>query len=442
MKQKKATWDDVLLRIQEELNDKHAFEAWFKPLEPVSFKSDKVRMRVPDEYFLKWFKRNYADILERTLAEFYGHSIKVEYEWKDTGVVPSPNTAKVPVRNGRLFGLLDLRFTFDTFVVGKSNEFAYAAANAVAESPGTRYNPLFIYGGVGLGKTHLLNAIGNKIISSRTNLRVCSITTDQFMNDFVRASVTNKILEFQNFYRNSFDVLLVDDIHYLEGKPGTQDQFFHIFNIFFNARKQIVLTSDKYPQNLSEVEERLKNRFEQGLIVDIKPPEYETKVAIIRKKALLENFYLNEELAHYIVQQVNADNVRKLEGALVRVLAYASMKGGDITKELVDEALSGFISQRRKLTEDDVINTVARHFNIRANEIKSKKRTKHIAFPRQIAMYLCREVLHSSFPDIGHRFGGKDHSTVIHSVNKIKELVKNDPDIRELIENLTKKLKG
>lgn len=440
----KLDWEFILGEVKKEINDEGLFVAWFKPIEVVSLKKDKLKLQVPDEFFMKWFKKNYLEYLEKIINTHY-NSIKIEIISKNSTKIEKTETlikkgVHKKVQESKLFGYLDPRFTFDTFVVGKSNEFAYAACNAVADEPGVRYNPLFIYGGVGLGKTHLLNASGNKLLKSGKHLRICCITAEQFINDFVKSSINNKLMDFQTFYRNSFDALLIDDIHYLEGKSGTQDQFFHIFNIFFNSKKQIILTSDKYPQNFSKMEERLKNRFEQGLIVDIKPPEYETKVAIIRKKALLENFELPESIAYYIVDRVQANNIRQLEGALVRVLAYSSITGKSIDEGLVDDALTGFVQKKRKITEEDILNTVSIHFNVKVSEIKSKRRKKHIIFPRQITMYLLREILGMSYMEIGSKFGGKDHTTVMHSVNKIKKLIKDEEHIQEVVDNIKRKL--
>lgn len=435
----KVLWESVLEDIKQELNDDGAFVAWFKPIEVLSLTKEKIKLLVPDEFFLKWFKKNYMEFLERAIHKI-NKNIKIEIVSGEGGNIKKISREEKKKEETLLFGYLDPRFTFDTFVVGKSNEFAYAACRAVCEEPGTRYNPLFIYGGVGLGKTHLLNATGHRILQSKKRLRTCCITAEQFINDFVRASLNNKIIEFQNFYRKSFDVLLVDDIHHLEGKSGSQDQFFHIFNIFFNTKKQIVLTSDKYPQNLSKMEERLKNRFEQGLVVDIKPPEFETRVAIVRKKALLDNVDISENVASYLVEKVNATNIRQLEGALVRVIAYASMSGRAIDTGLIDEALHGFIQEKKRITEDDILEAVSRHFNIKVAEIKSKKRKKHILFPRQISMFLFKELLGLSYPEIGWRFGGKDHTTVIHAVNKIKTMLQRDEHLRETIDSLKKML--
>lgn len=334
---------------------------------------------------------------------------------------------------------LNPEYTFETFVNGPSNQFAHASCLAVAENPGQTYNPLFLYGSTGLGKTHLLHAVGNYVMKTKPNATITYITSERFINEMIYCLRYNKMWDFRRKYRNC-DVLLVDDIHFISGKERTQEEFFHTFNALYEAKKQIVVTSDIFPQEIPDIEDRLRNRFQWGLIADIQPPDIEHRVAILMNKAEKQGIYLNQDVAHYIAHHAKG-SIRVLEGALHRVLAFASLQGRSINIELASEILQNVIGEPpRLLTIDAIQKVVADHFKIRIADLKSKKRQRNFSVPRQIAMYLSRERTKASFPEIGEKFGGKDHTTVMHAVNKIKTERPKDLDLKANIESLERKL--
>ncbi len=329
---------------------------------------------------------------------------------------------------------LNLRYTFDSFVVGSSNQFAHAASRAVAEAPSRSYNPLFIYGGVGLGKTHLMHAIGQYVLDHDRYLKLTYISSERFMNEMINAVRYDRVLDFRERYR-SVDVLLVDDIQFLAGKEGTQTEFFHTFNALYDSQKQIVLSSDCPPHEIQALEERLRSRFEWGLIADIQSPDLETKVAILKKKAETESVPLPDNVAMYIAGKIKS-NIRELEGSLIRLIAYASLTGQDISLPLAQEVLKNILDhEERAITIDIIQKFVADYYNLKMADLRSRNNSKSIAMPRQVAMYLCKALTHASLPEIGRSFGGKHHSTVIHSIRKVEQLRKRDNDFNSLITN-------
>lgn len=338
-------------------------------------------------------------------------------------------------------GQLNEKYTFDTFVIGSGNRFAHAASLAVAEAPAKAYNPLFIYGGVGLGKTHLMHAIGQYVQDQNLGTRIAYVSSERFTNDFINSIRDNKTVEFRNKYRN-IDVLLIDDIQFLAGKEQTQEEFFHTFNALHNDQKQIIISSDRPPKEIPTLEDRLRSRFEWGLITDITPPDLETRIAILRKKANAEQLDVSNEVMLYIASQIDT-NIRELEGALTRVIAYANLVGRPIDPNVAAEALHNImpVAEPRKVTIRDIQESVSKHFNLPFDDLKAKKRTKSIAFPRQIAMYLSREMTESSLPKIGEEFGGRDHTTVIHAHEKISMLIKSDGETGKVIEQIKHELK-
>ncbi len=334
---------------------------------------------------------------------------------------------------------LHKKYTFDTFVVGTSNQFAHAASLAVANQPATAYNPLFIYGGVGLGKTHLMYAIGNQIQKVWPELKVVYLSSETFMNELINAIRYDKISDFQYKYR-TIDILLLDDVQFLAGKERTQEEFFHTFNYLYESQKQIVVTSDKIPREIPELEERLRSRFEWGLIADIQPPEMETRVAILNKKAEQEHMELPQEVSIFLASHISS-NVRVLEGCLTRLKAFSALTGEKVSVDMCNRILKDILETKSSsLTPDDIVKAVAKYFDLKPSDLKSQKRLKKISQARQIAMYLCRDITSASFPEIGERFGGKDHSTVIYAVKKIEELIRDNPEVRNDIKKIQKSL--
>ena len=352
-------------------------------------------------------------------------------------VPPAAAAQQSPRANARLSGLSP-KYTFDSFVVGASNQFAHAACKAVASQPGDHYNPLFIYGGVGLGKTHLVNAIGHQVLERNPEARIAYLSSESFMNELIAALRRDRMDDFKSRFRR-IEVLIVDDVQFLAGRERTQEEFFHTFNSLYEARRQIVLTSDKFPKEIPDLEERLRNRFEWGLIADIQPPDMETRVAIIEKKAELEQFELPHEVALFLASNIDS-NVRELEGSLTRLGAFASLNRCPITIDFAREVLQNVLRDKRDraITIESIQKAVCDFYNIRPNELRSKKRTRNVALPRQVAMYLCRRYTEASFPVIGDRFGGRDHSTVIHAAQVVERRLQEDAAFRASVERLEK----
>ena len=426
-------WNDILARVETKIN-RHSYYTWFKPTALVDENGERLRIRVPNSQFRDWLAKHYAGVINEAALEIRPGGVRIDFvtaaeaETPPAGVEP-PAPPRVPPPPP---GVLSPRYTFDTFVVGSSNQFAHAAALAVAEAPSRSYNPLYIYGGVGLGKTHLMHAIGQYLLGQSPPLRLSYISSERFMNEMINAVRYDRILDFRERYR-SMDVLLVDDVQFLAGKEGTQTEFFHTFNSLYDAQKQIVISSDCPPNEIPALEERLRSRFEWGLIADIQPPDLETKVAILKKKAGAEAVPLPDDVALYIGGRIKS-NVRELEGSLIRLIAYASLTGLEISLSLAKEVLRDLIDRGDDaVTIDMVQKFVANHYELKVADLKSRNNSKAVALPRQIAMYLAKSLTGASLPQIGKSFGGKHHSTVIHSIRKIDARCKRDRDFHTLI---------
>jgi len=412
-----------------------------------------VYLEVPNRFVLDWVKDNYSKLIQKILSELsavtYQLQFSVDSKARDsrpktttnTETPTSPVVVNVkPVNNNHPSDInLNRKYTFEEFVAGSSNQFAYAAAMAVANNPATTYNPLFIYGGVGLGKTHLANAIGNAILKKSPQMRICYYTSEKFMNELINSLRYNRMDEFRNKFR-SMDVILIDDIQFIAGKERTQEEFFHTFNALYESHKQIIVTSDKFPKDIPGLEERLRSRFEWGLIADIQPPDVETKLAILKMKAEQNSINLPEDVALFLANSI-CNNVRELEGYLIRIGAYASLTAIPVSLEMARDVLKDILVERnRELSVEEIIKRVCIHFNMKISDMKSAKRLKTVVLPRQIAMYLSRQLTPSSYPEIGDRFGGKDHSTIIHAIRKIEKLMVEDFQLRSTIETLRKEL--
>ncbi|HXH05728.1 MAG TPA: chromosomal replication initiator protein DnaA [Vicinamibacterales bacterium] len=428
-------WDQILSRIETKVN-RHSFYTWFRPTSLVSDDGATVSVRVPNVLVRDWLEKHYAAVVREAVAEVGRSGAAVVFVVGESATAPQrpapappPAIEPPPVTSA---GGLNPRYTFDTFVVGPSNQFAHAACRAVAEAPSRSYNPLFIYGGVGLGKTHLMHAIGHYVLAHFPAVKLTYISSERFMNEMINALRYDKILEFRDLYR-SVDVLLVDDIQFLAGKEGTQTEFFHTFNALFDAQKQIVISSDCPPNEITQLEERLRSRFEWGLIADIQPPDFETKVAILKRKAEAEGVPLPDDVAIYIAGKIKS-NIRELEGSLIRLIAYASLTGREISLPLAQEVLRKVLGQEdRTVTIDAIQKFVADYYQLKLSDLRSKNNSKSVATPRQVAMYLCKALTNASLPEIGKSFGGKHHSTVIHSIRKIDELRRKDSGFDRLI---------
>lgn len=431
----KSVWEELLSKLEKKLKPQN-FKTWFKPTQLYSVTSEKLTIMVPNDFFKKWLDRYYMGMIRREIAKISGHEMEVDFI-----LPPKYKSIKkrknVSFKKKRSVSRLNPRFHFNSFVVGNNNRLAHAAALAVAQSPARAYNPLFIYGKVGLGKTHLLQAIGH-YITENSELTFTYLSSEQFTNELINAIRDDKTTVFRRRYRNT-DVLLVDDIHFLAGKERTQEEFFHTFNALHEAHKQIVLSSDRSPIEIPTLEKRLQSRFEWGLIADIQSPDLETRIAILKKKAEIENMELPDEVATFIAERIKT-NIRKLEGCLVRITAHSSLFKEKIDMNSVKEILKGILPEEkpRPITVELVQKTVSKYYKIKESTIKGKKRSRSIAFPRQIAMYLCRELTEDSFPEIGAKFGGKDHTTVMYAYRKIVEQAKKD----EVLSNELKELEN
>jgi chromosomal replication initiator protein len=436
--------DDISAQIKARLAhmvDQDNFKTWIEPISSITYSDGVVMLSVPNAFFRDWIVQNFEVLVRASVFEITKADVRVQYVVEKHEARP---VAKSPaVKKQVLHGVFNPRYIFETFVVGASNQFANAACLAVSHNPGKVYNPLFIYGGVGLGKTHLLNAIGNFLLlhGPVDASRLCFITAEEFTNELINSLRFEKMDDFRNRYRK-MDVLLIDDIQFIAGKERTQAEFFHTFNALYDNAKQIVVTSDKFPRDIVNFEERLRSRFEWGLIADIQPPDLETKVAILNKKAELENVSLPQDVAFYLASNVE-HNVRVLEGSLVRVGAFASLHNVPITMELAKEVMGHIIKEKgREVTVDAIIKEVALHFSIKASDIKSDRRIKSIMVPRQVAIYLSRKLTDNSLVGIGEKFGGKNHATIIHSVKKIEEEMKVKKELKETVESLERKIKS
>ncbi|HBG46688.1 MAG TPA: chromosomal replication initiator protein DnaA [Deltaproteobacteria bacterium] len=436
-----AIWKNCLNVISAHVSPQH-IATWFRPIKPAGANATHIELEVPNRFFLEWIKEHYLPLVEEALRQVSKKEVAIL--WK-VGDEPATKAAapkkkekeKDTVKAPKQAGLnLNPKYIFENFVVGKANEFAHAACSAVANHLGSKYNPLFIYGCVGLGKTHLLQAIGHKVLQANPGSKVCYYTSERFVNDFINYVSRQKMSEFRSRFRN-VDVLLIDDIQFWAGKEGTQEEFFHTFNTLYENHKQIVVTSDKFPKDLDRLEERLRSRFEWGLVADIQPPDIETKMAILRKKSKVEGVRLPDDVAGFLAE-VNGSNVRELEGFLNRIIAVSSLTNKEIDLSMAKEALKHLVKvkEEKVVTIDEIQKAVASFYDIKYSDLKSKRRHKNIALPRQIAMFIAREYGGFSFPEIGSSFGGKDHSTAIHACKKIANELKENQDIRQAVKSL------
>ncbi|MCL0041554.1 chromosomal replication initiator protein DnaA [Peptococcaceae bacterium] len=436
-------WQQVISILKKRIN-KHSFETWVTSLTPLGYYNNFVLIEVPNHFSKSWLDERYTPILKQAFKEVLDKNVNIQFILSDE---VEEYLSNISTENNKQHVdedcmLID-RYTFDTFVVGNSNKFAHAASLAVAETPGRTYNPLFIYGGVGLGKTHLMHAIGHYIKKNILNIKIAYVTSEKFTNELIDSIKDKETVSFRNKYRK-IDVLLIDDIQFLAGKERTQEEFFHTFNTLYESNKQIIISSDRPPKNIPTLEDRLRSRFEWGLITDIQPPDYETRVAILRKKAQLERLEAPDETIYYIADKIQS-NIRKLEGALNKVIAYASLNNITVSREIAEQVLKDIISPEapKKITIELVQRVVAEHYDLKVEDLKTKKRTRKVAFTRQIAMYLCRELVNgASLPKIGEAFGGRDHTTILHGCEKISAEIENDLELRETINKLIKKIKG
>lgn len=439
----KHLWEKTLNIIKGELTEV-SFNTWIKSCEPLCISANTIKISVPNSFTKDILEKRYKDLvinsIEAACSKTYDLEFLIASEVQDT---EEKNTVKDDISvtvSDEMSSTLNPKYTFDSFVIGNSNRFAHAASLAVAESPAKAYNPLFIYGGVGLGKTHLMHAIGHYILQNNPNAKVVYVSSEKFTNELINAIKDDKNEEFRTKYR-SVDVLLIDDIQFIAGKERTQEEFFHTFNTLHEANKQIILSSDRPPKEIPTLEDRLRSRFEWGLIADIQAPDFETRMAILKKKADVEKLNVPNEVMVYIATKIKS-NIRELEGALIRIVAYSSLTNRDITVDLATEALKDIISnkQNKCITIDLIQDIVANYFNLRVEDLKSQRRTRNVAYPRQIAMYLSRKLTDMSLPKIGEEFGGRDHTTVIHAYEKISEALNNDQSLEHTIDDITKKL--
>jgi chromosomal replication initiator protein len=432
-------WDRLLAALEGK-SAGGALGSWLRTCRLVDFDSDHVRIAAPNRYTRDWLASNHTDSLEAAARHVLGGnprvSITIEHDAPPTP--PGPRTTRDTPPPPSPTGLLS-RYTFDTFVVGNSNQFAQAACQAVAELPSKAYNPLFIYGGVGLGKTHLLHAVGHQIARLYPTLRLLYLSTERFTNELINAIRYDRTTDFRTKYRN-IDLLLIDDIQFISGKERTQEEFFHTFNDLYEAHKQIVVSSDSAPKEIPDIEERLRSRFEWGLIADIQPPDFETRVAILKKKAELERIRLPDEVAYLIASRIKA-NIREIEGSLTRMIAFCSLSGREMGVDLAQEVLSELWGEEEKvITIEHIQRKTSEFFSVRLSDMRARNRTKAVAFPRQIAMYLARQLTHASLAEVGRAFGGKDHTTVLHAVEKIQTLLRDDQKFKKTLDSLTQSI--
>lgn len=446
-------WQETLAHLGQTLSPQH-FSTWIKPIRFTGLEKDLVFLEVPNRFVHDWVRDHYLPIIQESLSRIGAIDYRIQLSIasrQGNGATqpaaaeppraPSPPPREVSAREWNSTYNLNSKYTFDEFVSGSSNQFAFAAAMAVANNPATTYNPLFIYGGVGLGKTHLVNAVGNAVLRRNPEMKVCYYTSEKFMNELINSLRYAKMDEFRNKFR-SMDVLLIDDVQFIAGKERTQEEFFHTFNALYESHKQIVVTSDKFPKEIPGLEERLRSRFEWGLIADIQPPDVETKQAILKMKAEQNGIYLPEDVALFLATSVSS-NIRELEGYLIRIGAYASLTSTAVTLAMARDVLKDILVEKnREITVEDIQKTVGAHFNIKISDLKSSKRLKALVLPRQVAMYLSRQLTSSSYPEIGERFGGKDHSTIIHAIKKIEKQMEEDFQLRATINTIRNAIVG
>ncbi|MBI4632353.1 MAG: chromosomal replication initiator protein DnaA [Deltaproteobacteria bacterium] len=436
-------WEKSIKIIKQNIS-KQNFDTWIRPINVVAREDNRVQLSVPNKFFREWIMENYRSSIGDAISSVAGTEIELDFTINHNGVTAPSSVGtddEIPRKmekssKKRLHPSLNPNYTFERFVVGSCNQFAHAASVAVAEKPAKNYNPLFIYGGVGLGKTHLLNAIGFRTLSLYPDIYVLYVSAEEFMNELINSIRYDKMQKFREKFRN-IECLLIDDIQFIAGKERTQEEFFHTFNTLHDSGKQIVVTSDKFPKDIPNLEGRLRSRFEWGLIADIAPPETETKMAIIEKKAQENGIAIPNNAAYYICSHAES-NIRELEGLLVRIGAYSSLTGREIDMDLVKEVLKKLLKhhEKKEVTVDEIIKAVASKLNVKIADIKSQNKTKSFVLSRQIAMYLSRKMTNASFPDIGEKIGGRDHSTVIYSNNKIRKLIEIDKKLNMLIQEI------
>jgi len=435
-------WEEILLLIENRMS-KQGYDTWFSQSKLHSLDGNRLLIEVPSKFHRDMIKDRYWEILTEVIREVAKREdMEIDFFVQPQEVKKSVRLVKEEKREGReeKTGIFERKHNFNNFVVGPSNQFAHAAAKAVADAPGRSYNPLFIYSGVGLGKTHLINAIGHHVQSRSPRIKVAYLSSEQFTNELINRISHQRMEEFRQKYRN-MDILLIDDIQFIAGKERTQEEFFHTFNTLYESQKQIVLTSDRQPKDIPDIEERLRSRFESGLIADIQVPDLETRIAILKKKAEFWGIRLPDDVAEYLATMMKS-NIRELEGGLVKLGAVSSLTNTEITQELAKNELKHLIDSRERIiTNDHVQKAVAEAYGVKISDLKSKRRTRAIVLPRQVAMYLCRTIVGSSLPETGNFFGGKDHSTVIHAIKVIEEKKEKDPELRARIEMLIKQLK-
>ena len=434
------SWDTFLEHVKARVSI-NTFTTWFQPTRLNRVEGETLYIQIPSAVFRQVLTRTYGDIIKAVFHELGTPNVKVQYVCsEEEPLQAAPASASAKAGQAKLDfessdHQLNPRYTFETFVVGKSNEFAHAASRAVAEQPSKAYNPLFLYGGVGMGKTHLMHAIGHTIKKRNPAMRLSYVSAEKFTIEVINSLRFDRMISFRERF-HTVDVLLVDDIQFIAGKERTQEEFFHTFNALYEQQKQIVISSDCLPKDINSIEERLRSRFEWGLIADIQPPDLETKIAILQKKAENERFSLPDDVAEYIARAIKS-NVRELEGALTRLMAYASLTGTAITLSTAQQVLRNIIaSQEKRVTIDLIQKRVSEHFDLREQDLKIRSNTRAIAFPRQVAMYIVKQLTTASLPEIGRQFGGKHHTTVLHSINKIEELRRSDKDLNRTITRL------
>ncbi|MBU0672059.1 MAG: chromosomal replication initiator protein DnaA [Candidatus Margulisbacteria bacterium] len=442
-----SLWNKIVPLLEKSLN-KPIYEALISSTKPLSIDQNTLQIAVPNDLVKDWLSKHCVTLMEQELSHISPEIKKVLFVVgsKDLFTTPLLEKSTYPASKTERPSspYLNPRYSFDTFVVGHGNRFAHAASLAVAEAPAKAYNPLFLYGGVGLGKTHLMQAIGHRVAGANPRAKILYITSETFTNELINSIRDDKTLRFRNKYR-SIDILLVDDVQFLAGKERTQEEFFHTFNTLYEAGKQIVVSSDRPPKEIPTLEERLRSRFEWGLTADIQAPDYETRIAILKKKAELSELVVADEILSYIASRVMS-NIRELEGALIRVVAFASLNASEITNSLVDQALKDIFdpakTDRTKISIDLVKKAAAEYYNVRLDDMTAKIRTKEIAGARQVAMYLAREFTGLSLPKIGNGFGGRDHTTVLHAYEKIKGEMRTNLAVKEAVKNISSKLRS
>ncbi len=423
--------------ILKEQIDANSFETWFEPTVYIGQEDFDLYIKVPNSYFKDWLSFHYTGLIERCSQTLFGKLFNIKYIYDDSS---SPFMRRSPQerksKHGHLLNpSLNPNYTFENFVVGSCNQFCHAASVAISKTPAKAYNPLFIYGGAGLGKTHLMNAVGHQLLNVNRRLKIMYITTEKFMNDLINHLQYGKVLDFREKYRN-VDVLLIDDIHYLAGRERTKEEFFHTFNHLYDNQKQIVISSDCPPKEIPSIEDRFSSRFEWGLIADLKPPDIETRIAILKKKSDLEGIDIPESVSLFIADKAHT-NIRELEGYLRRVIAYSSLKGEKIDLDVAKEALKSLLeAETNIITVEKIQKIVSYEYKITLAKLKSKNNSPTVAFPRQVAMYLSKELTRTSLPEIGKKFGGKHHTTVLHSIRKIEKLKDKDPDFNKKINRI------